>query len=437
MSEFIEVTGARTHNLKNLSVRIPKDALTVVTGVSGSGKSSLAFDTIYAEGQRKYLESLSTYARMIAAGMSEDTEVDEIRGLSPTISISQKTVSSNPRSTVGTITEIYDYYRLLYTTIGRQYCPNHPDVELRKHTLDEVVEYVRTLSDGSRFAVFAPIGQTQTSSHEQARRVILDLGYVRYFDGSEIVSVSDERTGPLVTPSDFSVVVDRLVHRIEEDMAPFVTRLKESLEISYRLADEQLVIREIDSGVSRRFSRRATCPECGYSLQSLTLSNFSFNSHHGACPSCHGLGVEIAFREEDIINPDLTLAEGAVLPWTNYLYYLSVLEAACRANKIPLDVPYRDLSPAQRKIVLYGSDKELTVKFSEDSRHKTADREYRTRYEGVVNNMLRRYHEGGDREDSVYSKRIAQYMTEVPCATCSGHRLKPEMLAIRVGGYNI
>jgi excinuclease ABC subunit A len=338
---------------------------------------------------------------------------------------------------VGTITEIYDYYRLLYTTIGRQYCPNHPHVELRKHSLDEIVEYVGSFAEGARFAVLAPAAQEGVSIHEEARRVILDMGYVRYFDGADIVSVSDERTGPLADPAAFAVVVDRLVYRTEEDMNPFVTRLKESLEISYRLADEQLVIRSLDPAESRRFSRRATCPECGYSLRDLTLSNFSFNSHHGACPSCHGLGVEVAFREEDIVNPELTLAEGAILPWTNYLYYLSILEAACKAHGIPMDVAYRDLTAAQRKIVLHGSPKELSVAFSEDTRHKTTGRIYKTKYEGVIPNMTRRYHEGGDREDSVYSKRIAQYMTEVPCAMCHGHRLKPEMLHIRVGGRNI
>ena len=318
MSDSLIVRGARTHNLKNVTIEIPKNRLTVVTGVSGSGKSSLAFDTIYAEGQRKYLESLSTYARMIVASMNQDTQVDEIIGLSPTISIHQKTISPNPRSTVGTITEIYDFYRLLYATIGIQTCPHHPNHTLRKDTITDILTYIRSIPAGMKFFILAPYERRADDLLlGNVRQHIVELGFIRYMINDTLVTVSDEsRSAEGVGLSRISIVIDRLVADDTED-AGREARYRESVETAYRIGDAYLTVFFPDTRERRVFTGRSACPECDYRVQDFSLSHFSFNSHHGACPACHGLGLTVAFLEKNIVNPRLTLEEGAILPWMN------------------------------------------------------------------------------------------------------------------------
>lgn len=326
MSSFLEISGAKTHNLKNVSVKIPKNKLVVITGVSGSGKSSLAFDTIHAEGQRRYLESLSTYARMIISSINEDTKVDEIRGLSPTISIDQKTVSSNPRSTVGTITEIYDFCRLLYTTVGIQSCPNHPEITLRKHTVGEVASYIGSLDEGTKIHLLSPLPHREGhSDFASIKRRVLDAGFVRFQIGDRIFSVGDDTPEELPSEQDISsIVVDRLVARHDDEA--LAKRVRDSVELAYKTGHGLLDVYDVDRQTRTSFSEKSSCPICGHAREDLSISHFSFNSHHGACPDCHGLGTRVAFLEENIINPNLSLAEGAILPWTNHSYYMEILE---------------------------------------------------------------------------------------------------------------
>ena len=431
MSHFIEVIGAKTHNLKNISVKIPKNKLVVVTGVSGSGKSSLAFDTVYAEGQRRYLESLSTYARMIISSINEDTKVDEIRGLSPTISIDQKTVSNNPRSTVGTITEIYDFYRLLFTTTGTQKCPNHPEITLKKHTLSEIVSFVKHLPDGTKIHVMAPIPFFEkNNSIESIKRYVLDSGFVRFQINDQVYSVADSLEKETIpTGAKISVVIDRLV--VKEDES-FIKRLRDSLEFAYKTGEDMLEIYQIDIKKRENFSAKASCPLCGTSQETLSISNFSFNSHYGACESCHGLGTKVAFLEEKIINGGLTLEEGAILPWTNHMYYMEILRAAAKKYKISMNAPYNTLSKKAREVVLHGCTDTFEIHHAFDG---SETKLYKTRYEGVVTNLTRRYHEteGND----AFMKRISQYITEIECEVCHGYRLKQASLHVFVGGRNI
>lgn len=427
MSHYIEVIGAKTHNLKNISVKIPKNKLVVVTGVSGSGKSSLAFDTIYAEGQRRYLESLSTYARMIISSINEDTKVDEIRGLSPTISIDQKTVSSNPRSTVGTITEIYDFYRLLFTTIGTQKCPNHPEITLKKYTIAEVASFVKHLNEGTKIHIMAPIPFFQEdSTMESIKRYVLDSGFVRFQINERIYSVADSlEKESIPEQAKISVVIDRLVVKDEES---FGKRLRDSLEFAYKTGDDLLEIYELDSGERTSFSAKASCPLCGTSQETLSLSNFSFNSPYGACESCHGLGTKVAFLEEKIINGSLTLEEGAILPWTNHTYYMETLKAAAKKHKISMNVPYNTLNKKAREIVLHGCPETFEIHHAFDG---TASKVYQAHYEGVVTNLTRRYHE--TEANDAFMKRISQYITSIECQVCHGHRLRQSSLHVFVG----
>lgn len=292
MSEFLEVIGAKTHNLKNVRVKIPKNKLVTITGVSGSGKSSLAFDTIYAEGQRRYLESLSTYARMIVSSINDDTKVDEIRGLSPTISINQKTVSSNPRSTVGTITEIYDFYRLLFTTIGIPYCPEHPEVALKKDTVSSVVHEALLAGPGEKLYLLAPLSKkTNTPRFSDVSSEVLEKGFVRFMIGETLCSVGDTE-GPDLAPGERAyLVIDRLVAKdvSSEEYEEYRKRLRDSVELAYRVGDGECFLKNLSSATLRRFREKGSCPECDHKIPDLSISNFSFNSHHGACVRCHGL----------------------------------------------------------------------------------------------------------------------------------------------------
>lgn len=378
MSQFLEVIGAKTHNLQNISVKIPKNKLVVVTGVSGSGKSSLAFDTIYAEGQRRYLESLSTYARMIISSINEDTKVDEIRGLSPTISIDQKTTSNNPRSTVGTITEIYDFYRLLYTTIGIQTCPNHPDISLKKQSKSIVATFVKNMKEGEKIHILSPIASSRLYDIESIKKYVLDSGFVRFQIGNDVYSVADDLLDVKVTKNTQPfIIIDRLI--VKKNDENFSKRLGDSIELAYKTGQGILEVYTIDTNIRTLFSEKAVCPLCGTTQEDLSISNFSFNSHYGACESCHGLGTKVAFLEEKIINPRLSLAEGAILPWTNHVYYMEILAAACKAHKIPMNVPYQELSQKARDIILYGCPEMFEVSHTFDGASEA--KMYKTRYE--------------------------------------------------------
>lgn len=430
MSEKIQIIHAQTHNLKNVSVEIPKNTLTVVTGVSGSGKSSLAFDTLYAEGQRRYLESLSTYARMIISDISEATKVREIRWLSPTIAIHQKTVSNNPRSTVGTITEIYDFYRLLYTSIGVPYCPHHPESSLRKQTLEDIVEYVSKFGEGSKFHILLPIKWLdETVSLSYLRNLVTEKSFVRFQQGDTVYSIADSEDRQIDTTSPIYIVIDRLVKKSGEE---FLTRLRDSLRVSIDKWEGYVSIYG-EGNIYQHFSLHAACPLCGFALESLTLSNFSFNSHHGACETCHGLGSFTTFRVEDIVNDTLTLAEGALLPWQSHPYYSLLLEAVCKKEGISMDRSFSLLSEKEKKKILYG----VPGYFEIDYVGKNNDgKTHRAKYEGIIPNLERRYVESEPGNDAFF-KRISSYATEQVCRSCDGHRLKKEYLSVRIHGKNI
>lgn len=433
MSEFLEVNWARTHNLKNISVKIPKNKLVVITGVSGSGKSSLAFDTIYAEGQRRYLESLSTYARMIISGISEETKVDEIKWLSPTISINQKTVSSNPRSTVGTITEIYDFYRLLYLHIGIQKCPNHSEIILKKDSLDDILNYIFDFKKWEKFLIMSPISKN-IASFEEIKKEVLDLGFIRFMVGDEIFSIWDEIDLKFKKDEKIYIVIDRLV--VAEDLKTnenLLKRVKDSLAIAYKNGWNILQIYSLDTKKIKTFSSDAICPICHYQLQDLSISNFSFNSHLWACPSCHWLGIKPVFLEENIINERLTINEWAILPWNQHKYYLEILNAVCRKYKIDWNKKYADLTKEQKNIILNWVPDIFEIPFSFDDGERKL---FKTKYEWIIPNLIRKYRES-DNISETSLKKINQYITEMECSECDWYRLKQEYLHIFVGGKNI
>lgn len=433
MSDQISIRGARTHNLKNIDIDIPKNALVVITGVSGSGKSSLAFDTIYAEGQRRYLESLSTYARMIISSINDDTKVQEIRGLSPTIAIHQKTVSTNPRSTVGTITEIYDYLRLLYTTVGVQKCPNHPDIELRKNTISDIVADIQKFPEGEKFHILAPlIHSAPNATLELLGKTVLDRGFVRYQVGDLVFSVGDTPPEKILTEDDVAdIVIDRLSRK---DDSEFITRLKDSIQSAYEAGEGRLTIYRLSDQSRTVYHESASCPVCNHELRDVTISNFSFNSHYGACESCHGLGTEVTFLEDRIINFDLTLGEGAILPWASHPYYSKIIEEMGKRHGIPMNVVYCKLKEEHRQKILYGTPGEH-YEIAPDSKYGDGVKTYRTKYEGVLPTLSRRYRETDPGDPFI--KKISQFVTEVPCPVCDGYRLKKEYLSIFVGGLNI
>lgn len=405
-----------------------------MTGVSGSGKSSLAFDTLYAEWQKRYLESLSTYARMIVSETSNETRVREIRGLSPTIAINQKTVSNNPRSTVGTITEIYDYYRLLYTTIGHAYCPNHPHVELKKDTIQDVVRHVAKYGEGSKFHILIPLDKSQEiSTVDDVAKYVADQGFVRFQVGHESFSVADSYPGRGYD-GEWYVIIDRLVVKWGEDEKyQFETRLKDSLSLAFNKGEGNLSLYILDTKEKIDFHQNASCPLCGHHQEDLILSNFSFNSHHGACEVCHGLGASTTFLEKDVVNPELTIAEGALLPWSAHPYYSLVLEAVSVREKIDMHVPFGELSDKDKKKILYGVTGSFEIPYV--GKHDDG-KIHKARYEWLIPNLERRYAES-DMGNDAFFKRISNFATEQICRSCGGHRLKKQYLSVLVWGKNI
>ncbi|MBC8708372.1 excinuclease ABC subunit UvrA [Staphylococcus pseudintermedius] len=423
----IVVKGARAHNLKNVDIELPKNQLIVMTGLSGSGKSSLAFDTIYAEGQRRYVESLSAYARQFLGQMAKP-DVDTIEGLSPAISIDQKTTSKNPRSTVATVTEIYDYIRLLYARIGKPFCPNH-GIEIESQTVQQMVDRIMELEERTKIQLLAPVVNHRKGTHEKLLTDISKKGYVRVRVDGEIMDVTQVPELDKNKNHTIEIVVDRLV------VKPGIeTRLADSIETVLELADGRLVVDIID-GDKLEFSEKHACPICGFSIGELEPRMFSFNSPFGACPTCDGLGQKLTV-DLDLVVPDKdkTLNEGAILPWepTSSDFYPSMLKRVCEVYKINMDKPFKKLTERQRNIILYGSgDKEIEFTF----KSKFGQERKRTMpFEGVVPNIERRYHES----PSEYVREMMQkYMGEQVCETCHGQRLSREALSVYVAGKNV
>ncbi len=434
----IIVRGAREHNLKNIDVAIPRDKLVVITGLSGSGKSSLAFDTIYAEGQRRYVESLSAYARQFL-GLMEKPDVDLIEGLSPAISIDQKSASRNPRSTVGTITEIYDYMRLLYARAGRPHCPNCGR-EIQQQTVQEIVDAVQSIPEGSRILILAPIIKDRKGEHQKVLEDLRKAGYVRARIDGEVRDLDTPIDLEKYKMHTVEAVVDRLVIRAPEQeggVDPDRTRLADSVETALKLA-KGLVIVSILDGEEYVFSEHFACPNCGISLGAIEPRSFSFNSPHGACPVCTGLGVQME-PDPDLIIPDknLSIIEGAITPWAKSFqqgdsWMLEVLEAVGREFGFSMETPVKDLTEAQMNVLLYGG-KERHIKI----RHKTYQgrwQEFDREFSGVVNIVKRRHSETNS--DTI-RQELERYMSDRPCHSCRGQRLKPESLSVTVDDKSI
>ncbi|MGI9646092.1 MAG: excinuclease ABC subunit UvrA, partial [Ilumatobacteraceae bacterium] len=433
----IVVRGAREHNLKNVNVELPRDRLVVFTGISGSGKSSLAFDTIYAEGQRRYVESLSSYARQFL-GQMDKPDVDVIEGLSPAISIDQKSASRNPRSTVGTITEVYDYLRLLYARIGIQHCPND-GTRLQRQTPQQIVDRILDMESGLRFQVLAPVVRGRKGEYDTLLEDLSGQGYVRARIDGETVDIDeflkrDERLARYEQHK-IEIVVDRLV--LKEGIE---RRLTDSLETALALADGvaeiELVPRADEPGdpETLTFSQHLACPKCDTSYDEPAPRNFSFNSPYGACEACDGLGTTFEVDPELVI-PDIeeSIAGGAIAPWrsAHTQYFTRMLESVAESHDVDLDAPWERLSAKQQKVILHGVKGKMTVKYK--NRYGRS-RSYSTEYEGVIP-WIKRRHEGSDSEWA--REQYEGYMREVPCSACGGARLRPATLAITINDLNI
>ncbi|OCS87445.1 excinuclease ABC subunit UvrA [Caryophanon tenue] len=423
----IVVQGARTHNLKDINVTIPRDKLVVITGLSGSGKSSLAFDTIYAEGQRRYVESLSAYARQFL-GQADKPDVDAIEGLSPAISIDQKTTSRNPRSTVGTVTEIYDYLRLLYARIGKPICPEH-GIEITSQTVQQMVDRLMTYAERTKMQILAPLVEGRKGTHVKLLEDLKKEGYVRVRVNKELRDIDDNIELDKNKSHTIEAVIDRIV--IKEGIE---TRLSDSIESALRLADGRIIV-DVIGEEEIIFSEHHACPMCGFSIGELEPRMFSFNSPFGACPSCDGLGSKLEVDLDLVIpNNELTLREGAVAPWKpiSSQYYPQMLQSVCAHYDIDMDVPVKSIPKTKLNKILKGSGKEeLLFRFESDAGDV---REKMIQFEGVLRNIERRYHESS----SDYTReQMEKYMTEQPCQTCEGHRLKKEALAVKVATKHI
>jgi len=440
-SDKIVVRGAREHNLKNIDVEMPRDQLIVITGLSGSGKSSLAFDTIYAEGQRRYVESLSAYARQFL-GQMEKPDVDQIDGLSPAISIDQKGASRNPRSTVGTVTEIYDYLRLLFARIGRMHCPICGR-EIERQTVEQMVDQVYGLPDGTRVMLMAPLVRDRKGEHEKLLAGAKAGGFVRVRVDGELRDLDEEISLDKKYKHSIEVVVDRLVVRQADDDGterPDASRMADSIETALRLSDGLLLVNLPDAPpkeADRLYSERYACAEHGGSFEELAPRNFSFNSPHGACPDCTGLGSRLEI-DPDLVLPNdaLSVDEGAILPWRRMAasdsWFAKILDAVAEHYGFRTDAPVRELSDEARRILLHGNRKErVAVRYQARNGNIHT---FKTTFEGVIPNLTRRHRETGS---EAMRAEIERYMTNAPCPTCGGMRLKPESLAVTIAGRNI
>jgi excinuclease ABC subunit A len=454
------VRGAREHNLKDVTVAFPRDRLVVITGLSGSGKSSLAFDTIYAEGQRRYVESLSAYARQFL-GQMEKPDVDQIDGLSPAISIDQKGASRNPRSTVGTVTEIYDYLRLLFARIGVPHCPNGHAIE--RQSVQQIVDQVLALPEGTRLLVLGPLIKDRKTEGDRVFEAARRQGFVRVRVDGEMYDLADAPTLDRYKRHTIEVIVDRYVVRhaeapegaqraadgrpidpeTGEPMAdPDASRLADSIETALRLGEGLVLIApapregEPPDFEERRYSEKYSCPYDGFTMEELEPRSFSFNSPHGACPSCTGLGTQLVI-DPDLVIPDRSksIAEGALVPWakmpTDASWRLKILEAICASHGWNFRAPIRDLPPEALQYLLYADkDEKVVVRY----RHERGENTYKATFEGVITNLERRFRE----TDSDYVKtELEKYMVSKPCPTCGGKRLRPEILSVTIGERNV
>ncbi len=432
--EYLDIKGAREHNLKNINVKIPRNKLTVVTGLSGSGKSSLAFDTIYAEGQRRYVESLSAYARQFL-GMMEKPDVDQIDGLSPAISIDQKSVSKNPRSTVGTITEIYDYLRLLFARVGQPHCPECGRA-ISKQTIGQIIKRVTEIPKGTKIMVIAPVIKDRKGEHQHVFAELKKAGYIRLRIDDKFYEITEEIKLDKNKKHTIEVIIDRLM--VDPETAKKKkSRLANSLETALELGNGVIIIHNLTTKKETLYSEHFSCQYCEVDLPEINPRNFSFNSPHGACPDCTGLGIKLEVNEELVVpNPRLTIAEGAIRPWSrsngHQSWYLRILEQLGKNHGFSLNEPFQKLNKEARKVVFYGDKKEsVTVEGVDRNGHK---RMFETTFEGIIPNLERRYKE----TNSDFMRReIEKYMTTNQCQTCKGQRLKPEILGVTIGEKSI
>ncbi len=423
----ITVRGAREHNLKNITVDMPRDSLVVITGLSGSGKSSLAFDTIYAEGQRRYVESLSAYARQFLE-MMQKPDVDSIDGLSPAISIEQKTTSRNPRSTVGTVTEIYDYMRLLWARIGVPYSPA-TGLPIESQTVSMMVDAIMKMGEGTKLYIMAPIVRGRKGEYKKELQELRAKGFQRAKIDGKIVELDTIPNLDKKYKHDISIVVDRLV--VKGDLG---NRLADSLETALRLADGLVIAEDATSGKETLFSEKFACPVSGFTIAEIEPRLFSFNSPHGACPACDGLGEQLTFTPELVVpHPEWTLSKGAIAPWSKSQsrYYTQTLEALAKKYKFPMNAPWKDLKEQARNIILFGTGEEDVTFVYEDGA-----RTYKTTkpFEGVIPNLQRRMVET---DSDQVREELGRFQTSVPCSHCNGMRLKPEALAVKVNDFHI
>ncbi len=436
-TDKIVIRGAREHNLKNIDVEIPREQLVLFTGLSGSGKSSLAFDTIYAEGQRRYVESLSAYARQFL-GLMEKPDVDQIDGLSPAISIDQKSASRNPRSTVGTVTEIHDHLRLLYARIGTPHCPECGRV-IATQSVQQMSERIQTLPDGSRLMILAPLIRDRKGEHQGILEDVRKSGFARVRVNGEVHDIDDDIKLGRYHRHTIEVVVDRIVVRHDEEDSTHASRIRliDSLETALKMGNGIATAMIID-GEEMMFSEHFACVHCGLSFGELEPRSFSFNSPHGACPQCDGIGVRREF-DPDLVVPDqdLTLAQGAIAPWfkpgrDGTSWYSALLEAMSAEYEIPLDIPFRELTEKQRNLILNGTrGKKIKVQYRSRSGRK---RTYPAPYEGVLPHLKRRYN---STSSDYVRNELEQYMATRPCPACDGARLKPEARAVTINGQSI
>ncbi|MDH2923804.1 excinuclease ABC subunit A [Nicoletella semolina] len=414
--QYIDIRGARTHNLKNINLTLPRDKFIVITGLSGSGKSSLAFDTLYAEGQRRYVESLSAYARQFLSLM-EKPDVDHIEGLSPAISIEQKSTSHNPRSTVGTVTEIHDYLRLLFARVGEPRCPTH-NMPLTAQTISQMVDRVLEEPEGKRLMLLSPVVKDRKGEHTKLLENLTANGYIRARIDGEICDLSDTPKLELQKKHTIEVVIDRF--KVRKDIA---TRLAESFETALDLSGSTAIIADMDNPTSPEliFSSSFACTECGYSLTELEPRLFSFNNPAGACPSCDGLGVQQYFDENKVVNRDISLTNGAIKGWDKRsFYYFGLLNSLAKHYQFDLEQPFGNLPKKVQQIILNGSKEEIEFHYIND-RGDTVKRTHQ--FEGVLNNMARRYKET---ESNSVRDELAKYINHRPCISCEGSRLRQE-----------
>ena len=430
--ERLIIRGAREHNLKNVSLDLPRNSLIVFTGLSGSGKSSLAFDTIFAEGQRRYVESLSAYARQFL-GQMDKPDVDFIEGLSPAVSIDQKSTNRNPRSTVGTITEVYDYLRLLFARAGKPHCPNCGK-EITRQTPQNIVDQILKMEDGTKFLVLAPVIRERKGEFADLFKDFVVQGFSRVKVDGEVYQLSEVPKLKKQEKHTIEVVVDRLTTKSESK-----TRITDSVETALRIANGLVVLDFVDAKLKKdklkTFSEHMACHDCGTSFEELEPRSFSFNSPFGACTECGGIGTKLEVDIELVVpDEDLTIEEGAIAPWssrTTSEYFHRLLEGLAKDINFSLKTPWKRLSQKAKDAILYGSDYEVHVRYK--NRYGRV-RNYSTGFEGVVNFIERKHAE----IDSEYSReKYESYMRETPCAKCKGSRLKPEVLAVTLGDKNI